>query len=57
MDRRYLLILMDAHQIEPVLLLGARLEEFYLPIPESPKKTFVSYVTHAIECQFGVSFL
>lgn len=48
---------MNAHQIEPILLLGARLKKFDLPVPKGPEKPFVSNITHTVQREFGLSFL
>lgn len=48
---------MNAHQIEPILLLGARLKEFDLPVPKGPEEPFVSHITHTIQGEFGLTFL
>lgn len=53
----YILILVYTHEIEPVLLLHARLKEFDFPISESPKQSLVSDVAHAIESKLCVSLL
>lgn len=47
---QYELVLVHTHQIEPILLLSARLKEFDLAIPEGAEKALVSDVTHAIQC-------
>lgn len=52
-----LLILMYAHEIEPVVLLHPRLEELDLAISERPKEPFVPHVAHAIQRKFGMTLL
>lgn len=53
----YILILMDAHQIEPILLLCAWLEEFDLAIAKCPEQTLIPYIAHAVQSELGLSFL
>ena len=48
---------MDAHQVEPIIFLGAGLVKFYFTIPKSAKQSFIPNVTHTIQCQFCPSFL
>lgn len=48
---------MNAHEIEPVLFLGAWLEELDLSISKSSEKSLVPYVTHTIQRQFSLAFL
>lgn len=43
-----LLVLMNAHEVEPVFLLCARLEELDLSISECSEKTLVPHITHAV---------
>lgn len=52
-----LLILVDAHQIKPILLLGTRLKKLDLPVPKGPEKPFISHITHTVKSEFGLSFL
>jgi len=39
---------MYTHQVEPVVLLRAWLEEFDLSVSERPKEPLISDITHAI---------
>lgn len=48
---------MDAHQVEPVLLLSSRLEKLDLSIPESSKQSFIPDITHPIQGKLSLSFL
>lgn len=43
-----LLVLMYAHEIEPILFLSSWLKEFDLSVTECPEKTLIPNVTHAI---------
>ena len=51
------LILMNAHQVEPILLLRTRSKELDLPVPERSEKSLISYITHTIQCQLGLPLL
>ena len=53
----YPLILVDAHEIKPIVLLGSRLEKFDFSVTKRPEQTLVPNVAHAIEGQLCVSFL
>ena len=48
---------MDAHQVEPVVLLCTRLKELNLAISECPKKSLVSDVAHAVQCKLSLALL
>ena len=49
-ERRYnILILVDAHEVEPVLLLCSRLIELDLAISKCPEQAFISNIAHAIQ--------
>ena len=51
------LILVDTHEVEPVLLLHPGLVKFDFPISEGPKQALVPNVAHAIQCELRISFL
>ena len=51
------MVLMDGHQIKPVIFLHGRLEELDFAISKSPEKAFISDVTHTVQRQLGPSFL
>lgn len=51
------LILMDTHQIKPILLLSSRLEKLDLPIPEGPKESLISHIAHTIEGKLSLPLL
>jgi hypothetical protein len=56
-----LLILMHAHQIEPVSFLHTwkitRLEELHVPITEGSEEAFIPDIAHAIECKLSTPLL
>ena len=52
-----LLVLMDAHKVEPVMLLSTSLEKLKLPISESSEQPFISDIAHSVESKFGLSLL
>ena len=48
---------MNAHQIEPVLLLCPRLVELDFTVSESPEQALIPYVAHSIERKLCIAFL
>ncbi len=52
-----LLVLVNAHDVEPVRFLGSRLEELHLAITESSEQPLVSNIAHSIERELGLSLL
>jgi hypothetical protein len=52
-----ILILVYAHQVEPLVFLRTGLEEFDFPISKRSKQTFVTDVAHTIQSEFGTAFL
>lgn len=52
-----LLILVYAHEVEPVVFLCCRLEELDLAVTECPEKSFIPDIAHAVQGQLRVSFL
>lgn len=52
-----LLVLVNAHDVEPVRFLGSRLKELHLAIPESSEQPLVPNVAHSIERELGLSLL
>ncbi len=48
---------MHAHEIEPIFLLRAWLEEFDLAVAKRSEQTFVPYIAHAIKCKLRPTFL
>ncbi len=56
-DYWHVLILVNAHQVEPVHHLGARLKKFHLSVPKGPKKPLVSDIAHAVQSKLGLPLL
>jgi len=52
-----LLILVNAHDVEPVRFLGSRLEDLHIAVPESSEQPLISHVAHSIERELGLSLL
>ncbi len=52
-----LLVLVDTHEVEPILLLCTRLVKLNLAVSEGSEQTFVSNVAHAIQSKFGLPLL
>lgn len=52
-----ILVLMNAHQIEPILLLCARLKKLDLSISKSSKQALISNIAHAVQGEFRLSLL
>lgn len=48
---------MDTHQVEPVFLLRARLEELDLAVPKCPKQTLIPDIAHSVQGKLGAAFL
>jgi len=48
---------MNAHKVEPVLLLSAWPEKLYFPISEGSIQPLVPHVAHAIQCKLSLSLL
>lgn len=51
------LILVNTHQVEPILLLSSRLEELYFTITKCSKQSLIPHITHTVKSQFGLTFL
>ena len=56
-ERQDLLILVNTHEIEPIMFLCAWLVELGISILEGPVEPFIPHIAHAIKGQLGVSFL
>lgn len=54
---KYLLILMNAHQIEPVLLLCTRLKKLDLSVSKGSKQAFISNIAHTIQGKLRLALL
>ena len=52
-----LLVLMDTHEVEPVVLLPAGLEEFDFVVTKCPEQSLISNIAHTIQSKFGLAFL
>lgn len=52
-----LLVLVNAHNVEPVRFLGSGLEELHSAVPESSEQPLIPHVAHAIERELGLSLL
>lgn len=48
---------MDAHQVEPVLLLHARPEELDFAITKRAKQSFVPHIAHAVQRELRATLL
>jgi hypothetical protein len=55
--RGNVLILVYAHQVEPLVFLRTRLEELDFSISKRSKQSFVTDVTQTIQSEFGPAFL
>jgi hypothetical protein len=51
------LVLMNSHEIEPIIRLHIWPKELDLAIPKGPKEPLVSHIAHPIQRQLGVSLL
>jgi hypothetical protein len=51
------LVLVDAHEVEPVCLLSAGLKESDVFISESTEQPLVSNITHTVESELSATFL
>jgi len=52
-----LLVLVNAHYVEPVRFLGPRLEELDFTISESSKQPLISDIAHPIKRELSLPFL
>lgn len=52
-----ILVLMNAHQIEPILLLCSRLKKLDLSISKSSKQALISNIAHTVQGEFCFSLL
>ena len=50
-------VLMDAHDVEPVVFLRAGLEEFDFAVAEGVVEALIADVAHTVECELRVAFL
>ena len=57
MGNMVVLILMNTHKIEPVILLCTWLEEFDFSICKCSEKTLIPDIAHAIESELRVALL
>lgn len=48
---------MNAHEIEPVLLLCAGPEKLYFPISEGSVQPLIPHIAHTVQCKLSVSLL
>lgn len=51
------LILMNAHEVKPVLLLCAGPEEFYFSISEGSVQPLIPHIAHTVQSKLGISLL